>query len=317
MPTTPGTPGTSLDPKQAEAKLAGLITELGDEPSPDDAAVASPETADAQPVPSESAPPPSESDKPAPDDERFELTVDGEPVLVDLDELKASYTYKAHNTRAAQALADERRVFETEAQAVQAERTQYQQGLAQLTAALTKLHGEPDWVKLRSELEPAEFLKQKADWEASKSDLDRIKAHEAEVAQQAHKAQAEQFQKYRRQEQDRLLAAVPEWTDPEKAKTAHAKLVSVAKQYGYSEQDILSVTDHRAILVLLDAMKYRELHREPNAAAKAKTAGIKTAKPGTPDRPRPNEQYQKKVDRAAKSGRQRDAMDAIADLIPD
>ena len=315
MPTQPGTPSQSLDSKQAIAKLSGLITDLGDEP-PDAAAAPADDGADAPPVPPETPPPAaSDSDPPAPDDQRIELNVDGEPVLVDLDELKASYTYKAHNTRAAQKLAEERKAFEADAQTVQQDRERYAQGLKQLTEALQRLQGEPDWDQLHRELPAEEFLKRKADWERSKAHLEKLKAHEQDEAQAAFAARNAEFQKYLRAEQDKLKAAVPEWTDAAKAKSETEQLVAIAKHYGYTEQEVRGVTDHRAILILRDAMKYRELHREANPQTKARVSAIKTAKPGTPDRPRPNADHEKKLERAAKSGRQRDAMDAIADLL--
>lgn len=316
MPEQPGTPSPRLDSKSATEKFAGLIVEttVDDEP-PAEPVAATPPVAPA--VPSEPAPPPSESDDPAPEDKVFAVTVDGETLEVDEDELKAGYRMAAHNTRTAQSLAEDKRALEAELQAVQGERQQYQQGLTQLRQGLEKLQGEPDWVTLRTQLEPAEFLKQKADWEASKANLDRIKRHEAEVVEQTQKAQAAEYQKHLRAEQDKLLTAIPEWSDAEKAKSEHAKLVSVAKQYGFSEQEVLSVTDHRAILLLRDAMRYRELHREPNAQTKAKVAPIKTARPGTPERPRPNERQTKLIERAAKTGHQKDAMAAILEALPD
>jgi len=320
MSPQPGTPSTPLDSKSAVAKFASLITETTVEDDEPPAKLAA-ETPPAEPAvpPSEPAPPPSESDEPAPDEEDklFTVQVDGETLEVDEEELKSGYRLAAHNTRTAQSLAEEKRALETELQAVQRERAEYQQGIAQLRQGIEQLQGEPDWVDLRTKLDPGEFLKQKADWEASKANLERIKAREDEVAQQAAKAQAEQFQKYRRAEQDKLLNAIPEWSDADKAKAEHAKLVSVAKQYGFSEQEVLSVTDHRAILLLRDAMRYRELHREPNAQTKAKVSPIKTAKPGTPERPRPNEKHQKLIERVAKTGRQQDAMAAILEALPD
>src|SRR5437879_11143636 len=103
-----------------------------------------------------------------------------------------------------------------------------------------------------------------------------------------------------------LHDALPIWQDGDKAKPEQAKMVATAKTYGFTEQEILSVVDHRALLILRDAMRYRELHREPNKP-KPKTSDIKTARPGTPDRPRPNAEFQKKLDKLQRSGRQRDA----------
>lgn len=321
MPTAGrGTIAAPATPQQTLEQVTGLITELGDEP-PEPIETHDPDASPA-PTPPEPAPQPSDPEPPATeaDSQEFEVTADGEVVTVSLAELKKSYGLEAAHTRKSQALAREREALraqlEAEVQAsVGAKAQEYQQGLAQIRQALEKLHGEPNWVELHKTLEPGEFLKQKADWEASKAELDALRRHEAEVAEQNQRTQAEQFQKYRRQEQDALLAKIPEWADGEKAKAEHAKMVATAKQYGYTEQEIYGVVDHRPLLILRDAMRWRELHREPNAAAKPKASSIKTAKPGTPERPRPNAEYTKKVERAAKSGRQRDAMDAIADLI--
>lgn len=327
MPTQPGTPGTPLDTKQAAAKFAGLIIESGPDDEPPEADAAAPSdipAADEKPAPSETTPP-EPSDSESPDEEPdastvYTLQVDGEPVEVSLQELKESFTYKSHNTRTAQDLAEQKKKLEPEIRArveqdLAAERAQYQQGLQTLVKALQKLQGEPDWVALRRELEPAQYLERKADWEAQRADLEQIKAHEREVAQQAEAAQAKQFHEYRRAEQDKLLAAVPEWADAEKAKAEHAKLIQSAKQYGYSEQEVMSVVDHRALLMLRDAMRYRELQREPTAQVRAKTAKIKTATPGTPARPRPNAVQEKLLERVAKTGRHRDAQAAIEALI--
>src|SRR6266550_1818537 len=321
MPTAGrGTVSAPQTPQQTLEKVTGLIEEV---PVDESAPTPEPEQPDASPAPtpSEPAPQPSEPEPPADeaDSQEFDIKVDGEIQTVPLSELKRGYSREADYTRKTQALAREREALrsqlETEVQAsVGAKAREYEQGLTQIRQALEKINGEPNWVERRKVLPPEEFLKEKADWEASKAELDQLRRHETEVAEQNQRAQAEQFQKYRRQEQDKLLAAVPEWADSEKAKAEQAKLVSVAKQYGFSEQEVLGVTDHRAILLLRDAMRYRELHREPNKP-KPKTSDIKTARPGTPDRPRPNAEYTKKVERAKQSGRQRDAMDAIADLI--
>jgi hypothetical protein len=299
-------------------KFAGLITET--DTSPD----SEPENASPPPAaPSDESPPPEQSDteSPTPDepaaDELYEVKVDGSPVRVDLDELKAGYSRQEDYSRKARALADERRAFESESQNVQQDRDRYQQGLKQLTDALQSIQGEPDWDQLHKELPADEFLKRKADWEVSQSNLERLQRHQQEEARAADEARQQQYQKYLRAEQDKLKAAIPEWEDTAKAKAEGEQLVAVAKHYGFSEQEVRAVVDHRAILLLRDAMKYRELHREPSPQARAKVSTIRTAKPGTPDRPRPNERQQKLVERAAQTGRGMDAMKAIESLLPD
>ena len=316
----PSATGKHLTTREAGIEFAGLIT------SPDE----SHETPDEQPqtgtppVPDASAPAPSPAEpaataeapteEPAP--ETYEVIVDGETSRVDLEELRAGYQKHEDYKRKTMALADERRAFEADAQAVQAERAQYAASLQQLTQALEQLQGEPDWVKLRSELEPAEFLKQKADWEASRAQTERLKQEQARVQEQQQREAAKQFQAYVRSEQDKLKAAVPEWADPEKAKVEAAKLRAHAKTYGFTDQEIDGVTDHRTLLLLRDAMQYRELQRAPSAKTQAKVAPIRTAKPGTaPPPPPPNAQLDKLVEQAAKTGRVRDAAAAIEVML--
>jgi len=321
VPTSPGIPSQSLDPKQAVEKFAGLITENTaetDEPIADSTPDPHP-----APTPSEASPETSDTEPPAsePDEEDSrEVVVDGEPVTI--GELKRRGLREADYTRKTMALAEDRKTLrstvETEVLAsVQADRDRYQQGLKQLTDALQSLQGEPDWDQLHKELPAEEFLKRKADWEVSQSHLERLQRHQDQEARTAEDARQQQYQQYIRAEQDKLKAALPEWEDTAKAKAEGERLVAVAKQYGFSEQEVRAIVDHRAILLLRDAMKYRELHRDPNPHAKAKVSQIKTAKPGTPEKPRPNEHTQKLVERAAKTGRGRDAAAAILNMLPD
>lgn len=316
MPTVPGIPSQPLDPKQTAAKLEGLISELT---APDDEL---PESSD-EAAPSNAPPPPdaeSDTEPEAADEtaqpELYEVKVDGSSVKVDLDELKAGYSRQEDYSRKARALAEERRAFETESQTAQQDAERYRQGLKQLTEALASIQGEPDWEAERKALTPEEFLKKRADWTLSQANLEKLQRHQQDEARQSDETRLAQWQKYLRAEQDKLKAAIPEWEDTAKAKAETEQLVSVAKHYGFSEQEVRGVTDHRAILLLRDAMKYRELHREPNPQ-RPKISPIKTAKPGTPDRPRPNEKQTQLVERAAKSGRGRDAAAAIEAMLKD
>lgn len=309
MPTSPGTSSSPLNPQQTLEKFEGLITEVSDTPAPEP---------QEQPEPT---PEPSETDTETPetpDAEAFEVVVDGEPEIVHgIEELKKGYSREKDYRKKTMALADEKRAVEAEQQAIQTERQEYSRGLTQIREALQQLQGEPDWDALHRELPPDQFLARKADWEHQKMNVERLKQAELEVQQKAEKAKQDDFQKYLRSEQDKLRAAIPEWSEPEVAKAEQAKMLSSAKLYGYTEQEVLSTVDHRAIRVLRDATKYRELHREPTPAVKAKVSAIKPAKPGTPDRPRPNAKQEKLIEQVAKSHKSMDAMRAIESLLPD
>lgn len=311
-----GTPSESLTPQAATAKFAGLLTEVEPEEPPaatPEAAVAS--ASDEAKTP-ETPPPPEPSDQdPSPEDKHL-VTVDGEESEVTLDELKSGYSYKAHNTREAQRIAEERRAFESEQQTVRQKAHEYEQGLAQVAQALEALTGEPNWEQLRKELPPDKFLERKADWELAKANTERLKAKQQQLAAE-REAQLERAQDaYYRAESDKLKAAVPEFGDPDKGKELNAKLKRHLKGYGFTDEQIGQVTDHRLVLLALDAMKYKDLHREPSPEAKKKTP-IRTAPPGKPVVPKPNERQTKLIEQAARSRRQGDAAKAIESLLGD
>lgn len=313
MPTTPGAASvTTLDPKAAVQKFSDLITETGDTETPE------PEAPKEEAPPASSEPPPqsSETEPPEPDAETYEVKVDGEVQVVDLDELKAGYSREGDYRKKTMALAEERRAFESEHQTIQQERKQYQDGLAQIRQALEQLQGEPNWDELRKSLPAADFIERRADWEHQRVNIERLKSAEKELADKQEQDRKREWEKYARSEQDKLLAAIPEWRNQDVYNTELAKLVETGKLYGFSEQEVLSATDHRAYRLLRDAWKYRELHREPTPATKAKVSAIKSAKPGTPERPRPNAKQEKLIEQT-KSGRQRDAMAAILEMLPD
>ncbi len=328
MPTTPGTKSNvSLSPQQTLEKIGGLITEISDD-KPETSEPAVPEASTAPPAPpaSEQAPP-APSDKPdAPvieeeeDESPVTVTVDGEPVEVSLAELKRNYSSHAHNTQRAQELSAREKDLEPQIrQRVEGEvqdlRLRYVQGLEQLSQALQRIEGEPDWLKVRAEVSDADFLKQKADWEAGKAQRDQLRRHQQEEMEQAQQQAARQHLGYLRQEEEKLLAAVPEWKDTTKGKAEIAKLGEFMRtKYGVPEAQVQQAFQSAAaILIMRDAYRYAELHREANPAQR-KTQPIKAARPGTPDRPRPTERVEKLVAQT-KSGRQRDAAKAIEAML--
>ena len=319
MPKPDPSATSPLTAAEATSKIAGFITESDDETRPDAPATEQAPTPDAPATPP--APPPDEpaaTEPPPTETPTYEVTVDGETQQVDLDELRAGYQKHEDYKRKTMALAEERRSFEAESQAVQAERAQYAEGLRQLTQALESLQGEPDWDDLHAKVEPAEFLRQKADWERSKAHTEKLKGEQRRVEAQQQADEQQRYLAYVRGEQDKLKVALPEWSDPERAKTDAARLRAHAKTYGFTDRDLDSVVDARTILLLRDALKYKELQREPNASAKAKTPAIRTAKPGaTPPPPPPNARQQELIQRAAQSHRLRDAAKAIEALLPD
>ena len=94
------------------------------------------------------------------DTETFKVKVAGEDVLVDLEELKSGYSRQSDYTKKAQALADERKNFEQDRDAVLLERQQYSQLLGALQQQLVSLdEPAPDFDRLYDE-DPIEATRQ-------------------------------------------------------------------------------------------------------------------------------------------------------------
>jgi len=312
----PSATGPSLTVREAADKIAGLITSPDESQETPDEAVTPTAPVDSPPAPT--PPEPAATDEPTPEEpaEEHEVVVDGEHLRVDLDELKAGYQKHEDYKRKTMALAEERKTFEWESETVRAERAQYAQGLQQLVTALDSLTGEPDWTERRKALAPEDFLKEKADWEASKAQTDKLKVEQTRVQEIQRADEIKRYQGYVRAEQDKLKAALPDWTDPEKAKVEAAKLRAHLKTYGFSDEEIGGVVDHRAVLLARDAMQYRELQRAPSAKTQAKVAPIRTAKPGAAPPPLAlNAQVQKLIEQSAKTGKARDVAKAIEALL--
>jgi hypothetical protein len=56
-----------------------------------------------------------------------------------------------------------------------------------------------------------------------------------------------------------LITKIPEFSKPEQAGPYMTKLTTAASVYGYTPQEVGAVMDHRAMLVLRDAMLYQEM----------------------------------------------------------
>lgn len=112
--------------------------------------------------------------------------------------------------------------------------------------------------------DPIEYFMQKDQRETALAEFRSIdNARQLALAEQ-QKAQQAEFQKYIQTERDRLLDVKPELKDPEKAKAFHTDFVRVGKKYGFSDDEINGVHDHRLIVALVEAdgkaTKWDKLH---------------------------------------------------------
>ena len=185
-------------------------------------------------------------------------------------------------------LAEQRKAFEEHETAVKQERAEYVTRLEKLDTAIeAALPAEPtkeEWDKLRRE-NPSEYAARIADKADAKEKLQAIRAEKERVADEQTADQAEKYNEYLAHEHTELLSKLPEWKDNVVATKEQAELVQEAKSRGFTDDELALVDNHRIILLLRDAMMYRQLQgNKPLVRKKAK--GSPVVKPGATKRPK-------------------------------
>lgn len=203
----------------------------------------------------------------ATDDEQEELSedtlvtvkIDGKTQQIPLKEAIAGYQRKADYSKKTMALAEERRKVETEKQEVGVIGARYSQRLAELEAQLAQfVPQEPNWEELHRE-DPINYPIIRDQWRDYKERLAQT---------QVERAQYEQS--LRLEEQRRLKLIVdeglkyiqeknPEWRDEAAWNKAKQQLREYGQKVGYSDEELSTAYDPRALLVLDKARKYDEL----------------------------------------------------------
>jgi len=87
------------------------------------------------------------------------------------------------------------------------------------------------------------------------------------------------------QEAQALMRAIPEWSDTSKAEAERNAIKQDLKARGYTDRDIDSLSDHKAVLLARDAMLYRQMKAGNTAAEKQVRAAPKIVKPGSSGQP--------------------------------
>lgn len=246
--------------------------------------------------------------KPADDGSTFTVLVDGKETKVSKDELVGGYLRTSDYTRKTQQLADQRRTAQAELEAAGQERNLYRQTLAALDQRLREIvPQEPDWETLR-QTDPIEFATQHANHQ--RINQERFRVQQEQVRVQAFQQQQEDvaLQRQLASEMDMLPLVIPEWADGTKKEAGVKALREYGKSMGISDEELGSIYDHRAILLMHKAMKYDAL-QTALAAHKAGTgkAVKKTLPPGSVAPRGSSTAYAEKAKRLAQSGKVRDA----------
>jgi hypothetical protein len=229
-----------------------------------------------------------ESDEDADDsdiesDEESESTPEDESKEPDDPFAEKERQRQADYTRKTQALAEERKAFEAERAAQRETLALYADRIEKLDAYLASTQpAEPDWTALR-EKDPVQYAIQREDWRRQQEDRQAVEAEKSRLAEQQAEEQKEAFRAYLEDQRSKLYEAIPEWKDAEKATAEKTALYEAgAREYGFTDEDFASVVDHRLLLLLRDAVKYRELSAKGKEVVESKRVVQKVLQPGNP-----------------------------------
>ena len=329
MQTVAPTPAGSavqgpMNMAEAANALEGLLPDEGQQEDreaqlPDEGAAVDEELlADANAADDETDTEQSELDEDTEEQEQpqvFSVKVDGKEVEVTLDELQKGYSRTQDYTRKTQQIAEARKQTEVELQAVRAEREQYAQLLGALEAQVQQV-SQPniDWDRLYQE-DPIEWVRQREVMRENQEKAAAIQSEQQRLSQLSQQEQAQFMQQKLQHEQEALLAAIPDWKDAKKAQAEKALLVEFGQKIGFTPDELKSVVDHRAVLMLRKAALYDQMMSKRGNIKPVTNNGPRPAKPGAAGRVSSSTESVRAQQRVAKTGRVDDAANAIFQLL--
>lgn len=213
----------------------------------------------------------------------FTVKIDGKEVQVPLSELLNGYQRQSDYTKKTMEASQQRKEADAVVQQAQQERQEYHSKLermaAQLEGALEQ-QGQIDWPALL-EQDPVEYLKQQHLFRQRQELYQQNAQERQKLIQQHQNEQAQAHQSYLAEQQDNLLAKLPDWKDDAKAAAEKAAISEFLQKQGFEADDISSIADHRHVIVARKAMLYDQLMAKANVQAKkVQEAPQRVVKPG-------------------------------------
>ena len=247
------------------------------------------------------------------EDSTYKVKVAGQELEVTLDELRNGYSRDADYRQKTEELSNQRKNFQSESEK---QRLDYSQKLNKvnelMSAAQQELNTEKNSVDLEQmyEDDPTEAMRIEH----------RLRRKQEKLNSAIAQTQAEQKTQFDGflQEQKRLLETkMPEFTDPVKASSLKATMKSTLNNYGFNDQEVAQVYDHRIVMLVNDAMKYRSLQNsKPNIAKKISKPGRVFSSGVKQGRNEVNLKVRKeKFSRLKKTGSMKDAQNVFLDMI--
>ena len=248
-------------------------------------------------------------------DNVYTIKLDGEEHEVTLEELRNGYQRQADYTRKSQSLAEQRKTYEANLEAVQTERGQYAEALELLSKGQESVldqFADIDWKNLKEE-DPVEYMEKRIEFQDTKDRVQSLRREQSRVQEQQQEEMNQIISKKLEAESELLIKKLPEYADP--SSTVRDDIRKYTLDMGFSPEDVDGITDHRVVLVLHKAMMADKGSK--SASIKKSKSVTKVVKAGTTTTKahKAKKSIQAKRERLSKTGHYRDAANVFLDLI--
>ena len=213
----------------------------------------------------------------------FRVKAGGEEKDVTLEELVSGYQKGDDYTKKSQTLAEQRKVMETEAKAIQEAqhlREEYQARLGQVSQILQQNDADYSDLEQLKENDPIAYAVKVAEKTENTKKMQVIQQEQARLAQESNQYRANQQAQFVAEQSKMLTEKVKEFSDPKKAEQIKNDIRSFGKSVGFSDQELSQVYDHRHVMILQKAMEYDKLQKANPSVNKKLSKAPKMSKKG-------------------------------------
>lgn len=316
---TPSEGNGSLSVDQAAGALLGLMGGEDSQEQPNAAQEAEEVTQEAQADEEQSTDDGDvEEQEQVEEQPRYKVKASGEEIEVTLDDLIKGYQREADYTKKTQTLAEQRKQVEAERQVIEqakTQRDQYQERLAMIESAL-KTYAPQENLEALKETDPIGYAVKVAEQTQREKQLQAVQLERARIAQQQQAEQSQSLNSHLAVEAKKLAEAIPEYADEQKSVQVKKDIRDYARKIGWSDEELASVYDSRAVLTLYRAMQYEKLMSNKAGVTKKVNEAPKILKPGVSRQTDANSEQTKKVmNQLKRTGKVRDAANAFERFI--
>ena len=217
------------------------------------------------------------------EEQRFVVKAAGEEREVTLQELIEGYQKGTDYHKKTNALAEQRKAVEAEKAAVEQAkqaRDAYAERLKVMDQFLSQqMQGED--IESLKETDPIAYAVKVAEMTRQEKQLQQLRAEQQRIAREQQAEQEVQMERRIAEEAQKVASAIPDYADPKKGEKVRSDLRAFAKSIGYSDAELASATDSRAVVTLWMAAQYQKLQQSKPGVTKKVTEAPKLLKPGT------------------------------------